>query len=161
MSFTVLDIIFCVLIIIFALVATANGFVKSIFGKLSWIVGLIVAFMFYGKLDDMLKKSAIKNPTLSAILSFVLIFVVVFLIVKIIENLFRRLFSGEIMKGLDRALGFIFGVVEGLAVVFLIIFLLKSQPWFDVSEILEGGFFYKTFAGYLPAAQSLLPKESA
>ena len=137
MSFTLLDVIFFVIILTIALIAMARGFIKAIFSKLCWIFGLIFAFLFYKKLAVQMV-SLVHNQTLSYILCFFLIFVVVFLIIKIIQVLLERIFGGEIMKGLDRALGFFFGLVEGILFIFVISFILLNQPWFDFSKLFEG-----------------------
>lgn len=142
MFFTLTDVIFFIIILIFAVIATAKGFINAIFGKLCWILGLIFAFLFYKKLTGYMKQ-LVHNETISSILCFVLIFVIVFLIVKIIQTLLSKAFDGEIMKGLDRSLGFFFGLLEGLLVVFVFIFILMNQPWFDVSKLFEGSFFVK------------------
>ena len=142
MFFTLTDVIFLVIILIFAVIATAKGFINAIFGKLCWILGLIFAFLFYKKLVGYMTQ-LIHNETISAILCFVLIFVVVFLIVKIIQTLLSKAFDGEIMKGLDRSLGFFFGLLEGFVVVFVFVFILINQPWFDCSKLFEGSLFIR------------------
>ncbi len=142
MFFTLTDVIFFIIILIFAVIATAKGFINAIFGKLCWILGLIFAFLFYKKLTGYMKQ-LVHNETISSILCFLLIFVIVFLIVKIIQTILSKAFDGEIMKGLDRALGFFFGLLEGILVVFVFIFIMMNQPWFDFSKIFEGSFFVK------------------
>lgn len=137
MSFTLFDVILFVVILTFAIIAMARGFIKAIFSKLCWIFGLIFAILFYKKLAVQMK-SLVHNEVLSLILCFILIFVVVFLIIKIIQVVLERVFGGEIMKGLDRALGFFFGLVEGVLFVFVVSFILINQPWFDFSKLFEG-----------------------
>ena len=139
---TITDVIIFIVILIFAVVAAAKGFINAIFGKLCWILGLIFAFFFYKKLVHHMTQ-LVHNETVSAILCFVLIFVIVFLIVKIIQTILSKVFDGEIMKGLDRSLGFFFGLVEGFLVVFVLVFILYNQPWFDVSKFFEKSFFMK------------------
>ena len=67
---------------------------------------------------------------------------VVFLIIKLAQMIVSKIFEWSILKSLDRTLGFIFGIVEGAAVVCLIIFLLSVQPFFDVTNLFDGSFFY-------------------
>lgn len=140
--FTLTDIIFLVVIFIFAVIAAAKGFIKAIFGKLCWIFGLIAAFFLHRKLLKYMNE-LVHNETVSLVLCFVLIFVVVFLIVKIIQTALEKIFDGEIMKGLDRSLGFFFGIVEGITILFFITFILLNQPWFDCSKLFEGSLFIK------------------
>ena len=148
MSIALTDVIFLLIILIFAIVAAAKGFIKAIFGKLCWILGLLGAFFFYKKLMSHMT-ALVHNETVSFILCFVLIFVVIFLIVKIIQTIFERIFDGEIMKGLDRSLGFFFGLIEGLVVIFVFVLILTYQPWFDCTKIFEGSLLIKLLAPLL------------
>jgi len=134
MDFGIIDYVFLGIIFLFAIVAAIKGFVKAIFGKLCWIIGILGAFFFFGKLTPVMQ-NYISNATIAAIVSFAVLFLVVFLVIKIIEVIISKIFSGEILKGLDKALGFLFGLLEGFAIVFLLVFALTQQHWFDVSEL--------------------------
>ena len=70
--FTPIDIFFVLVILVFALMALAKGFVKELFGKASVIVGIGVAFMFYERLSVYVLPY-IKNVLLAKILSFLVI----------------------------------------------------------------------------------------
>ena len=141
MNAFVIDWIFGIIIVVFAVSGLIKGFVDNVFGKLAFIAGIICGWIFYKSLATTLLKD-IKVPYAANILSFLLIFVVVFLIIKLAQMIVSKIFEWSILKSLDRTLGFIFGIVEGGAVVCLIIFLLSVQPFFDVSGILDGSFFY-------------------
>ncbi len=156
MSIALTDVIFLLIILIFAIVAAAKGFIRAIFGKLCWILGLLGAFLFYKKLMAHMT-TLVGNETLSFILCFVLIFVVIFLIVKIIQTIFERIFDGEIMNGLDRSLGFFFGIVEVLVVIFVFLLILTYQPWFDCSKIFEGSWLVKILSPLLDYSNQNLP----
>ena len=157
MFFSLLDVIFLVVILIFAIVAAAKGFIRAIFGKLCWIFGLIGAFLFHRKLLSHMTK-LVKNETISLILCFLLIFVIIFLIVKIVQTILERIFDGEIIKGLDRSLGFFFGILEGFVVLFVIVFILKNQPWFDCSKLFEGSIFIKLLEPLLNYSNQKMPE---
>ena len=47
--FNVLDIVFILIILVFSIIATAKGFVKEIFNKASWILGIILGVIFCKK----------------------------------------------------------------------------------------------------------------
>lgn len=147
MTLTIIDWIFAIIILIFAVTGIIKGFIDNIFGKLAVILGIILAYFFYKDVATGLLKD-IKIPIAANVISFLLIFVVVFLIVKIIQMIIQRIFQFSILKSLDRTLGFLFGIVEGCAVVCLTIFLLDAQPFFDASKILEGSFFYNLVASF-------------
>ena len=147
MTLTIIDWIFAIIILIFAVTGIIKGFIDNIFGKLAVILGIILAYFFYKDVATGFLKD-IKIPIAANVISFLLIFVVVFLIVKIIQMIIQRIFQFSILKSLDRTLGFLFGIVEGCVVVCLTIFLLDAQPFFDASKILEGSFFYNLVASF-------------
>lgn len=144
MSFTVIDWVFGIIILAFALTSLVKGFIESVFNKLSWILGLIAAFILYKDVSVKFFNN-IENPTISRIVSFVILFILVFLIVKLVQTIMERIFEMNILNSLDRVLGFAFGIIEGCAVVGLIIFLLYYQPFFSVEKIFDGSFFYGIF----------------
>lgn len=141
MTFTVLDWICGIIILIFAIAGIVKGFINNVMGKLALALGIILACMFYKTAASNLL-SSVENETFRNILGFLIIFVVVFLIVKCIQVIISRVFEWEVLKSLDRTLGFVFGAVEGLAVICLLLFLLSIQPFFDASKLYENSFFY-------------------
>ena len=141
MSFTVIDWVFSLIILMFAISGVIKGFIDNVFGKIAFITGIILGYFFYKEVaTDLLKD--IKIPFAANVIAFLLIFVVTFLIIKIIQMIIARIFQWSILKSLDRTLGFIFGLVEGGAVICLVIFLLTAQPFFSADNILDGSFYY-------------------
>lgn len=141
MNFGVIDWVFSGIILLFAIGGVIKGFIDNVFGKIAFIAGIILAYLFYKDIANGLLKD-IKVEFAAKIISFLLIFVVVFLVIKIIQMIVAKVFEWSILKSLDRTLGFIFGLVEGGAVVCLIIFLLTAQPFFNSMTILDGSFYY-------------------
>ena len=141
MSFTVIDWVFSGSILIFAISGVIIGFIDNVFGKIAFIAGILLGYLFYKDIAKILSKD-IKFPFAANILAFLLIFVVTFLVIKIIQMIVSKVFEWSILKSLDRTLGFIFGLVEGAAVVCLAIFLLTAQPFFDVENLFDGSFYY-------------------
>ncbi len=152
MTFTVIDWIFGIVILTFAIVGLIKGFVENVFGKLSWILGIILACIFYDDAGNLVL-SSINNTILRNILSFLIVFIVVFLIVKLAQVIVAKIFEGKILKSLDRTLGFFFGAAEGLAITGLSIFLLSVQPFFSVENLFDGSFFYSIFGVILEKGQ--------
>ena len=144
MSFTVLDYIFFVIILIFALSALIKGFVNEVFGKAAFILGILGAVIFYAEAGKWFIEK-IPSETLRNIVGFVLVFVVVFLVLKLVGLLISKLFEVSVLKRLDRILGFFFGVIEGSAIVGFVIFLITIQPFFDPSKLLNDSFVYSIF----------------
>lgn len=158
--FNIIDIFFIIIILIFAIIAAAKGFVKEIFNKASWFGGIILGCLFAKKLQPYLI-SVVKNDFFALLLSFLLIFAVVFLIIQIIKTIIGRAFEGDIMKGLDKSLGFFLGIVEGLAIVMLIIIIANSQTLFSVEPIFKDSFFYNFIKPLIPTTQVVIPKDLA
>ena len=141
MNFAVIDWVFSGIIILFAIGGVIKGFIDNVFGKIAFVAGILLAYLFYKDIAVRLLKD-IKVEFASKIISFLLIFVVVFLVIKIIQMIVAKVFEWSILKSLDRTLGFVFGMVEGAAVVCLVIFILTAQPFFNPSNILNGSFYY-------------------
>lgn len=148
MTFAFIDLVFGVIILALAIAGTLKGFVAELFGKAAFILGLIVAVLFYGKLHPYVARWVSVDFFAQAI-AFILLFVVTFLLVKIVQHIIGSFFQSEIMSGLNRALGFFLGVIEGLLVVAVILIALNAQPWFDISGLLEGSFFSKIMSGLI------------
>ena len=146
MTFIVVDWVFAAIILIFAISGVIKGFIDNVFGKIAFIAGIILAYMFYKDVAAGLLKD-IKIPYAANIIAFLLIFVVTFLVIKIIQMIVSKVFEWSILKSLDRTLGFIFGIVEGGAVICLIIFILTAQPFFNVQTLFNGSFFYNLVTG--------------
>ena len=140
MEFTIVDWVFSLIILSFAIAGVIKGFIDNVFGKIAFIAGILLGYLFYKDIADGLLKD-IKVPFAANIIAFLLIFVVTFLVIKIVQMIIARIFQWSILKSLDRTLGFIFGLVEGGAVVCLLIFLLTAQPFFNVSLIFENSFY--------------------
>lgn len=150
MSFTIIDWVFSLIILAFAIGGIIKGFIDNIFGKLALVLGIFIAILFYKNIAALLLKD-IKFPFAANIIAFLLIFVVVFLIVKIIQMIVSKVFEWSILKSLDRTLGFFFGIVEGAVVICLIILLLDTQPFINVNSLFDGSFYYNLVSTLLTA----------
>lgn len=148
MEFAYIDVFFALVIVLAAVNDAIKGFIHEFFSKAAFVLGGVLAFLFYKKVDMYISQK-VTIEMLSNIISFLCIFVAVFIVVKILQVIIKKAFSGEILGSLDHALGFLFGLAEGLVVVLVIMFALTSQPWFDVSGLLAKSFFYQNLSGFL------------
>lgn len=150
MNYSIIDLIFALVVLGIGIFAAIQGFIKEIFNKASFVIAILAAFVFYNVLGELLEP-VIKNKIASQVCAFVAIFIVVFLVIKVIQIILSKIFSGEIISGLDHALGFLLGIAEGFAVVFFVLLIITKQPWFDVSSITDNSIAYKIFQNLLPA----------
>ena len=148
MTFSVIDIVFLVVIVLFTIIGVVKGFIDNLFGKLSWILAMLGSFFFYDRVATYLL-SGISNKIIANILAFLILFVVIFIVVKLLQVVLGKVFSGKILGSLDKALGFFFGLVEGLAIVTLVMFLLSNQPFFSIEGFTSDSFFFNIFTKYL------------
>lgn len=153
MTFVVIDYVFVLLLIMFTILGVMRGFIDNIFGKLSWIGGIIGAFFLYKTVSQNIFAN-IENKLLANILSFVILFIILFLIVKMVQIIVAKVFEISVLSSLDRALGFLFGIVEGIAVVFLIMFVLENQPFFQIGDISNGSFFFELLNKFLTSMEA-------
>lgn len=156
-GFTVLDIVFCVIILILCIRAAIKGLIDEFFGLGTFIFGAYLSYRLMPYLKPYLAASM--NETLAAIFSFVLIFVAIFLVIKIIQLAMKSVFSGDILVSLDHGLGFFFGAAEGIFLVVLIFIGMKMfNNYFDTTAIREASVFYKWFNVLIDSAGNILEK---
>ena len=138
MKFVTVDFVFLCIILICIIVSTVKGFISELFGKASWILGLICAFIFYDEVGALF--TGVESGLLRIVIGFSITFVVVFLIFELLDIIFSRLVENDILSSLNRALGFLLGVGEGVAIVRLAIHFINWQDFFDKS-FMNGSFF--------------------
>jgi len=148
MTFSFLDVLFIIIILLLGIIGASKGFIKELFGKGALVIGIWTAVLFYKKLVPFIARHIHIN-FLCIVLSFLLIFLVAYLVVMIIRQLVGHAFEGEIFNGLDKTLGFVFGMIEGLAIVALILIVIAGQTWFPADNLLGSSFFYKLLKGII------------
>ena len=97
MSFTVVDWIFSSIILVFAISGVIKGFIDNVFGKIAFIAGILLGYLFYKDIAAGILKD-IKIPYAANILAFLLIFVVTFLVIKLIQMIISKAFQWSILK---------------------------------------------------------------
>ena len=73
MNFTIIDIFFAIIIFALAIMGSIKGFIDELFGKLAFVLGLVVAVLFYGKLYPHVEKW-ISVVFFAQAISFILLF---------------------------------------------------------------------------------------
>lgn len=138
MSFVTVDFVFLCLILICIVISTIRGFISELFGKASWILGIVTAFIFYDEVSALF--TGIHNGFLRVAVGFSIAFVTVFMIIKLLEIIFSKFVENDILASLNRALGFLLGIAEGVALVSLLIHFFNWQKMFN-ADFLIGSFF--------------------
>lgn len=155
MNFAVIDIFFAIIVFLFVHSAASAGFVSELFSKLSFLLGLVCAILFYRYLSPYLIRF-IESPSLRSALAFLMIFSVIYVAVRMLQTLLARFIKGDLIRGLNRSLGFFLGLAEGLIVVTAILVLLHIQPWFAVEPILRGSIFYSLLKSFVWESRAVI-----
>jgi len=143
LSFSIIDFIFLGLIGLFMIRCYLKGFVSEILSMAAVVLGLLAAIFFHKSGAEFLRNQFWHdtNITLLKIAAFAILFIFVFIVVKIIERMLINIIDAVSLTNADSYLGIIFGLAEGLVVVSLILFLLKIQPLFDSTAMLNDSVF--------------------
>ena len=99
MKFVTVDFVFLCIILICIIVSTVKGFISELFGKASWILGLICAFIFYDEVGALF--TGVESGLLRIVIGFSITFVVVFLIFELLDIIFSRLVENDILSSLN------------------------------------------------------------
>lgn len=110
------------------LISAVRGFIKEVLSLIIWVVGFILASIFYLKLAPLLE-GFVATASLRAIVAWLLIFTGVLLAGALINYLINKLVQTTGLSGTDRLLGMLFGAARGLILVMIVvIFLPKALP---------------------------------
>jgi membrane protein required for colicin V production len=141
MGLAVIDIVFLVIIAIFALRCGLRGIVGELMSMAALVLGLLAAIFFFRKTAELIRGRFVPDvKALPEIISFVAVFIAVFAAIKILETILKDIIERIQLGGVDRFLGFFLGVAEGLVIVCLLMFLIIVQPFVEPDLILEGSF---------------------
>jgi membrane protein required for colicin V production len=147
MGLTAIDLVFIVIILIFAIHCALKGFVSEAMSLAAVILGVLSAIFFFRSGAAFIRGSFMPEiKVIPEILAFLMIFFIAFIAIKMFEGMLKTIIQKIRLGGLDRTLGFIFGVAEGIIVVCLVLFIISILP-FDSDRILGESFFAK---GLLP-----------
>ncbi|SMX36134.1 CvpA family protein [Maliponia aquimaris] len=131
-GFTIVDGVVGVIILLSALLAYARGLVREAMAILGWIAAAIVAFLFAGQVQPLVKEIPVigdflaDSCELSVIASFAAIFTVALVVVSLFTPLFSSIIKRSALGGLDQALGFLFGVARGVLLVAIAFFVYQT-----------------------------------
>ncbi len=122
-GFTIIDAVVAVVILLSAILAYSRGFVREALAIAGWIAAAVLAFMFAGQAEPLIKQIPVLDQFLgdSCELSIIAAFAAVFAVALIVMSIFTPLFASAVQRsalgGADQALGFLFGVLRGLILV--------------------------------------------
>lgn len=137
MAWNSLDIVFAIIIVFLSVRGLIRGFLGEFFSIGSVVAGLGAAVFFSSALAGPVERT-LGVSGWGQVISFLGLFLVTYLLMKFIERTLRRGMEGISLQNLDKALGFFLGLGEGIIVTGLLILVLRAQPLFDFTALLEG-----------------------
>ena len=132
MSWAVIDIVFIAIIVIASIRGAFIGMISEILSLAALFISLLLAAVFYNDGAKWIQKRS-SFEDVAFIMAFAAIFLASFLLFKVLQKGVRTLLNESSMEGMDKLLGFFFGLLEGLLIIFLLVYLLNFQTFFDTS----------------------------
>jgi len=156
MGFSVLDIIFVMIIALFMIRCFLTGLISEILSMAAIVFGLLASLFFYKNGADIVRENYLPEMEIvPEVIAFIALFLIVFIVCKLLEILLKGIVQGVNLGGADKFLGLVFGFAQGIVVVSIILFLLQIQPLFDSTGLLEGSFFAGVLLPLIIGAESL------
>src|SRR6185437_650757 len=114
-AMTLVDYLIVALVVLSAVVGVARGFLREIIALVTWIVALLIAWHFAGRLAPYLG-GRLSSPPVKTWSARAILLIAVLLVGAGIGALVTHLVRLSIFSSTDRFLGFVFGVMRGLVI---------------------------------------------
>ncbi|HUW68868.1 MAG TPA: CvpA family protein [bacterium] len=132
-----LDYILLAIMALAALRCWFRGIIGEVLSTAAVIGGLLSGIFFFRPVGAWIS-SLVTLGGFEPVVGFVAAFALVFIVVKIVERSLRGVLESLHLDILDRILGLVFGALEGVIMAAIIVLVLKFQPLFNVTQLLDG-----------------------
>lgn len=140
-AYNLIDIFIVVVLSITLILGIWKGFLRSLAGLASLVVGVVLAARYYPVVEPYLGKISSLDPQISMILSMVIIFVAVQAVFVVIRRILDALIDVTRLGWLDRTLGALIGLGAGFlvisAVVEMLLFGFPEWPMLRDSKLVR------------------------
>lgn len=127
-----LDVAMIAGITIFVYAGAKRGMAQEILGLTGWVLALLLAIRFGGRMAAFLLQKAPALPLrVAAILSFLLLLIAVRILCQVFIEIFQKLFSPEMHGKIDRLIGAVLGFLKGAFFVSIVVLLTQILPLND------------------------------
>lgn len=165
-GFTVVDGVVAAVIVISALLAFSRGLVREVMAIAGWVAAAILAFLFAGQVEPLIKELPIVGPVLqdSCELAIISAFAAVFAVTLIVVSVFTPLFSGLIHRtalgGVDQGLGFLFGALRGILLVAIALLAYDRIMVNDAVPMVDDSQSAEIFANLTSEIEDQIPEDA-
>jgi membrane protein required for colicin V production len=150
-----LDIVLIIFLIASVVGGIINGFIRSLFGLVGLIIGVVLAGRYYVALADHL--GFIANTNTARIVAFIIIFAAVSLVAMLLGLIFNKIVSTIALGWLNRLLGGILGLFIGA--IFIAALLIILVKFAHISGVVANSALATFLIDKLPIVLGLLPRE--
>lgn len=164
-GFTIIDGIVALVIIVSALLAYSRGFVREAMSIAGWIAAAILAFIFAGQAEPLVREIPVVGEFLtdSCELSIIAAFAAVFALALVVVSLFTPLFSGVVQRsalsGIDQGIGFLFGALRGILLVAVAFIVYERVVVNDTVPVVEASRSAAVFARTQASIEEQIPTD--
>lgn len=123
-AYNLIDIFILVVLLITLILGIWKGFLRSLAGLASVVIGVVLATRYYPVVEPYLGRISSLDPQISMILSMVIIFVAVQAVFVVIRRILDALIDVTRLGWLDRTFGALIGLGAGFLVVSAVVELL-------------------------------------
>lgn len=129
------------ILVLSSLISIKRGFVKEALSLATWVLAVILAFLFSERLAVLLADS-ITTPSIREMVAFAILFIATLLVGAMVNYLIGELIRVTGLSGTDRLLGMVFGLARGFIVVMAILVFLpllipvNEDGWWHDSRLI-------------------------
>ncbi|RMD49926.1 MAG: CvpA family protein [Alphaproteobacteria bacterium] len=166
-GFTILDGVVAFVIVLSGILAYARGFVREALAIAGWVVAAIVAFMFTGQAEPLVREIPVVGEMLggscelTVLAAFGLTFLVALLLLSVITPLFASLVRRSPLASFDQILGMLFGLIRGVVLVAVALVIYdRVVPASEAAAIVENSRSRMIFDQLKPAIEDQIPEDA-
>ena len=140
---TLVDYLIVLLIVLSAIIGVVRGFLREIIALVTWIIALLVAWHFAGRLEPYLG-GLLSSPTVRPWAARAVLIIAVLLVGAGVGALATHFVRLSLFSSTDRFLGLLFGVVRGLVIFGVLVLVcqtlrLNEEHWWRASRLVPYG----------------------
>ncbi len=165
-GFTLIDAIVAGVVVISSLLAFARGITREIMSIIGWIGAAVVAFIFAGQVEPLVKELPVLGGFLSESceLAIIVAFAAVFAIALVIVSIFTPLMSGIVRRtavsGIDQGLGLLFGLFRGVVLVAISLIVYEQVMVNDAIAMVEDSRSAEIFGSFATTLEDQIPEDA-
>ncbi len=165
-GFTLIDAIVAGVVVISSLLAFARGVTREIMSIVGWIGAAVVAYIFAGQVEPLVKELPVLGGFLSESceLAIIVAFAAVFAIALVIVSIFTPLMSGIVRRtavsGFDQGVGLLFGLFRGVILVAIALIVYEQVMVNDAIAMVEDSRSAEIFGTFATTIEDQIPEDA-